>query len=232
MTIAINHSASSLNQLYAAYCMNVDDEEMEHHHVSLAEIRRERITLQDRSAKMAHFGFPGRMELSLAARNICLWQWSVRKWFASSIHKNLMEHGTKEPEPPLFAISTEDIFVGCDGLIAVELFGSGVSLSEDRRRWGVPSHGGSHSRRRTIWSIGLVRISFQGWGRSIVIASGNPANDGNGAPSGHVRVYQWDGSTFYQLGEEDIDGEAAGHFHYAFQKQDIIAAIGLVQQSN
>jgi len=34
-------------------------------------------------------------------------------------------------------------------------------------------------------------------------------NNGNGIFSGHVRVYHWDGSTWYQLGA-DIDGEATG----------------------
>jgi hypothetical protein len=41
------------------------------------------------------------------------------------------------------------------------------------------------------------------------LAIGAPGNDGNGAGSGHVRVYQWAGSAWVQQGA-DIDGEAAG----------------------
>lgn len=42
-----------------------------------------------------------------------------------------------------------------------------------------------------------------------VLAVGAPENDGNGTNSGHVRVYQFSGSSWIQIGE-DIDGEAEG----------------------
>jgi hypothetical protein len=41
------------------------------------------------------------------------------------------------------------------------------------------------------------------------VAIGAPSNDGNGSGSGHVRVYQYNGFAWVQLGT-DIDGEAAG----------------------
>ena len=41
------------------------------------------------------------------------------------------------------------------------------------------------------------------------LAIGAPGNDGNGTDSGHVRVYEWSGMAWTQLGT-DIDGEAAG----------------------
>ena len=40
------------------------------------------------------------------------------------------------------------------------------------------------------------------------IAIGATYNDGNGADAGHVRIYEWDGTAWTQLGI-DIDGEAA-----------------------
>ncbi len=40
------------------------------------------------------------------------------------------------------------------------------------------------------------------------VAIGAIYNDGNGSNSGHVRIYQWDGASWNQLGQ-DIDGEAA-----------------------
>ena len=44
-----------------------------------------------------------------------------------------------------------------------------------------------------------------------IVAIGASRNDGNGSDSGHVRVYEYDGSSWSQLGD-DIDGEAAGDY--------------------
>ena len=41
------------------------------------------------------------------------------------------------------------------------------------------------------------------------VAIGGPGNDGNGSDAGHVRIYNWNGTAWIQLGS-DIDGEAAG----------------------
>ena len=53
-----------------------------------------------------------------------------------------------------------------------------------------------------------------GWSVSLsadgsTVAIGAFRNDDNGTDSGHVRVYQYDGSDWQQLGA-DIDGEAEG----------------------
>ena len=50
------------------------------------------------------------------------------------------------------------------------------------------------------------RVSINGNGS--ILAIGAPLNDGNGSNSGHVRVYQYDGNNWVQLGQ-DIDGEVA-----------------------
>ena len=50
-------------------------------------------------------------------------------------------------------------------------------------------------------------VSLSSDGNRLAIGAGG--NDGNGTNSGHVRVYEWSGSTWAQLGA-DIDGEAAG----------------------
>ena len=42
-----------------------------------------------------------------------------------------------------------------------------------------------------------------------IVAISAPNNDGNGADSGHARVYSWNGSSWNQRGS-DINGEAAG----------------------
>ena len=61
-----------------------------------------------------------------------------------------------------------------------------------------------------------------------VVAIGADGNDGNGNRSGHVRLYQWDGSTWNQLGS-DIDGEAASDYSgssVALSSDGLIVAIG------
>jgi len=50
---------------------------------------------------------------------------------------------------------------------------------------------------------GIVSLSSDG----TRIAIGAPANDGTDQNSGHVRVYEWSGNTWTQMGQ-DIDGEA------------------------
>ena len=47
-------------------------------------------------------------------------------------------------------------------------------------------------------------ISLSANGKRLVV--GAKKNDGNGSNSGHVRLYEWDGSDWIQLGT-DIDGE-------------------------
>jgi flagellin-like hook-associated protein FlgL len=56
-------------------------------------------------------------------------------------------------------------------------------------------------------SLRAVSLNSEG----TVFVGGTPLNDGNGANSGHARVFQWNGSTWVQLGS-DIDGEATSDF--------------------
>ena len=50
-------------------------------------------------------------------------------------------------------------------------------------------------------------VSLSSNGQTVAI--GALGNDGNGNISGHVRIYNWSGSSWIQLGQ-DIDGEASG----------------------
>ena len=52
---------------------------------------------------------------------------------------------------------------------------------------------------------GTVSLS----GNGIILAVGASSNDGNGSNSGHVRVYQYSGGSWTQLGD-DINGESSG----------------------
>ena len=61
-----------------------------------------------------------------------------------------------------------------------------------------------------------------------IVAIGAPDNDGNGSNSGHVRVYEYSGSSWSQLGA-DIDGEAAGDYSgrsVSLSSDGTIVAIG------
>jgi hypothetical protein len=61
-----------------------------------------------------------------------------------------------------------------------------------------------------------------------ILAIGAILNDGNGADSGHVRVFEWDGSAWVQKGS-DIDGEAAGDksgYSVSLSSNGYILAIG------
>jgi hypothetical protein len=118
-----------------------------------------------------------------------------------------------------------------DGEAAYDRSGHSVSLSADGSvvAIGAPDNDGNG------YNSGHVRVyewNGSAWvrrgldidgeaahdnsGRSVslsadgsVVAIGAPYNDGNGTNSGHVRVYEWNGSAWVRRGI-DIDGEAAG----------------------
>ena len=61
-----------------------------------------------------------------------------------------------------------------------------------------------------------------------IVAIGAPYNDGNGSNSGHVRVYEYSGSSWSQLGA-DINGEAASDssgYSVSLSSDGTIVAIG------
>jgi hypothetical protein len=109
-------------------------------------------------------------------------------------------------------------------------FGSSVSLSADGNILAVGEPLADHL---SLTNVGMTRIYYWGGSNWILrgnivgeaagdysgfsvnlsssgntIAIGAPINGGNGSQSGHVRVYDWDGSSWTQRGV-DIDGEAS-----------------------
>ena len=120
-----------------------------------------------------------------------------------------------------------------DGEAAVDRSGDSVSLSSDGSRVAI----GAIYNDGNGTSSGHVRIyeynsSTSAWiilgndidgeaeydnsGRSVSlsadgtrVAIGAHNNDGNGSSSGHVRIYDWNGSAWVKVGS-DIDGETAG----------------------
>ena len=118
-----------------------------------------------------------------------------------------------------------------DGESAYDYFGVSVSMSPDGNR--VAAGGiGNDSNGFDAGQVRVFRWSGSNWvqlgneingeaaydesGSSVSISSdgnrlaiGGPGNDGNGINSGHVRVFEWSGDDWQQLGD-DIDGEAYG----------------------
>ena len=69
---------------------------------------------------------------------------------------------------------------------------------------------------------GEALADFSGWSVSMNsdgdrVATGAVGNDGNGFGSGHVRVYEYSGGSWSQLGS-DIDGEAASIWDSRFSE--------------
>ena len=120
-----------------------------------------------------------------------------------------------------------------DGEAASDYSGRSVSLSSDGSRVAIGATGNDGNGTRS----GHVRIyNYNGsaWvqvgadidgeaaddnsGRSVSLSSdgsrvaiGARGNDGNGSNSGHVRIYNYNGSAWVQVGA-DIDGEAANDY--------------------
>jgi len=115
-----------------------------------------------------------------------------------------------------------------------DLSGKSVSLSADGNRVAIGAEhnngNGGHAGHVRIYELsgntwiqmgqdidGEATGDASGWSVSLSrdgsrVAIGAFTNDGNGDPfdyTGHVRVYEWTGGTWVQLGQ-DLDGEAAG----------------------
>ena len=113
-----------------------------------------------------------------------------------------------------------------DGEAAIDLSGQSVSLDGNRLAIGAflndaSGNDAGHARiyewDGTTWTQlgadidGEATFDFSGISVSLdgnLVAIGGVDNDGNGSNAGHVRVYEWDGANWVQLGA-DIDGEAA-----------------------
>ena len=120
-----------------------------------------------------------------------------------------------------------------DGEAEEDIFGIGISLSSDGSIVAIGASGndvnGNNSGHVRIFQYQVIsgtatwtqlgqdidgeaaedrssRLSLSSDGSRVAI--GAVANDGNGSDSGHVRIYDFNGSAWVQVGE-DIDGEAA-----------------------
>ena len=118
-----------------------------------------------------------------------------------------------------------------DGEVAFDQSGWSVSLSEDGTTVAIGArfndgNGGNSSGHVRVYNLdggtwtqvgsdidGEAAEDRSGWSVSLsedgtTVAIGAINNDGNGGNSGHVRVYNFNGGTWTQVGS-DIDGEAA-----------------------
>ena len=118
-----------------------------------------------------------------------------------------------------------------DGEAAGDRFGFSVSINSfgDKlaigARWNDGNGSNSGHVRTYAWNgsswiqqgqdiDGEAASDYSGYSVSMNaagdrVAIGATGNDGNGNGAGHVRIYEWDGTSWTQQGQ-DIDGEAAG----------------------
>ena len=123
-------------------------------------------------------------------------------------------------------VGTTKIGADIDGEAADDQSGSSVAISSDGNTVaiGAPNNGGNVGQVRVYQNMGgtwtKIGADIDGEaandnsGYSVAISSdgttvaiGAPKNDGSGFDAGQVRVYQYDGVTWTQIGG-DIDGEA------------------------
>lgn len=137
-----------------------------------------------------------------------------------------------------------------DGEAGADYFGSSVALDDDGTTvaiGGIYNDGGGdksgHVRvyqySNNSWSQlgsdidGEAAGDYSGIDVAIsddgtIVAIGAYSNDANGSNSGHVRVYDWDGKSWSQLGI-DIDGDAAGDgsgYSISLSNDGTILAVG------
>jgi hypothetical protein len=137
-----------------------------------------------------------------------------------------------------------------DGETAYDYSGISVSLSSDGTivAIGTPyndDNGNNSGHVRiykydgTSWGLlgqeidGEAASDRCGWSVSLssdgtIVAIGAPGNNGNGSGSGHVRIYQYNGTSWEQLGN-DIDGETADDesgYSVSLSSDGTIVAIG------
>ena len=139
-----------------------------------------------------------------------------------------------------------------DGEASADESGNSLSLSGDGRTVAIGANhndgNGSDSGHVRIYSwdgSSWSQLGFDidgeeagdqsGWSVSLAsdgetVAIGAARNSGNGSISGHVRVYEWDGSSWNQLGS-DIDGEVANDwlgYRVALSADSRTVAIGAI----
>ncbi|BDS11540.1 DUF7619 domain-containing protein [Aureispira anguillae] len=137
-----------------------------------------------------------------------------------------------------------------DGEALGDWAGWSVSLSSDGSTFaiGAPNNDGNGFNAGHVQVYGLIGNTWVQMGNDIegeavgdwlgksvslssdgtVLAVGGDGNDANGANAGYVRLYEWTGNAWVQLGN-DIDGEAAGDlsgYSVSLSADGTIVAIG------
>jgi hypothetical protein len=131
-------------------------------------------------------------------------------------------------------VSWTKVGADIDGEAASDSSGHSVSLSSDGSIVAIGAITnddiGTHSGHVRVYKLtdgawgqlgadidGEAAYSQLGFSVSLssdgsIVAIGAPWNDGNGAPSGHVQVYKYDGSSAWNQLGADINGEAEGDY--------------------
>ncbi|HOY06579.1 MAG TPA: hypothetical protein PLO67_14325 [Saprospiraceae bacterium] len=158
--------------------------------------------------------------------------------------------------PAIISAQWVQIGQSIDGNNPGDLAGYSVSLSKDGTRIiiGARKNGGNGTESGQAIILELDGVNWLPLGNALTgeaagdqfgyavaisgngnrIAVGAVLNDGNGANSGHVRVFEFDGLIWVQLGN-DINGEAAGDEFgrsVALSDDGSILAVGAIQNDD
>ena len=153
---------------------------------------------------------------------------------------------------PLIMFSQTQLGSDINGEASSDQSGISVSINSDGTKVAI----GAYKNNEGGYSSGHVRVyqySSSSWsqlgsdingeaatdysGQSVslssdgtVVAIGAPNNDGGGDNSGHVRIYQYSGSSWVQLGD-DIDGESLydnSGYSISLSSDGMVVAIGAI----
>jgi hypothetical protein len=138
-----------------------------------------------------------------SAGHVRIFQWNGSAW----VQKGIDIDGEAAGDQSGYSVSMPDastVAIGAYGNDAAGSSAGHVRIYE----WN-----GSAWVQKGIDIDGEAAGDLSGWSVSMpdvnTVAIGGRNNDGNGSDSGHVRIYEWNGSAWLQKGI-DIDGEAAG----------------------
>jgi uncharacterized protein YjbI with pentapeptide repeats len=158
---------------------------------------------------------------------------SITDWYsANSIPFSLEDLKNIGMTPSQMKAVWSQLGTDIDGEAAFDESGRSVSLSSDGTIMAIGAYGNDasgsasghvrvyqYNTDSTSWTKmgqdidGEGAYDYSGWSVSLssdgtIMAIGAYGNDGTGSNSGHVRVYEYSGGTWNQMGT-DIDGEAA-----------------------
>lgn len=174
-------------------------------------------------------GAPGNAGSFTGAGHVRIYNWNVNTW---------VQMGADIEGEDIIDFSGESVSLSSDGLtVAIGATGNDGNGSNSGHvkiyNWNGSSwiQRGDNINGEAAHDRSSYSISLSSDGNTVAI--GAIGNSDNGSYSGHVRIYQWNGASWIQLGN-DIDGEAANDWSgraVSLSSDGQIVAIGAWQNA-